>query len=221
MSDKPASGIAPLYLWLLALLGLVLIFVSTLMPHETEAEKIFHEFVKELGIVLFAVLTISLLYEMFLAKKYHAEFLGDLREEIRKGESNAAACAHLGIDEIFPERGRFTSVHSLDKYARAADADAVIRIFGRSTHNLLSDRAHIFTDALSRGARMQLCILDPSSSAEELKRTQDVWPKDLPFALWNLREQLIPNIERERPEGPLKGTLEVRFHRVPMLDSFL
>src|SRR4051812_28137485 len=70
-------------------------------------------FLKELGIVIFAVFGISLIYEVWLAKRYQKEFLSMLSDTVKEGESNGAVCAALGISRIFRSRYAFEREYPL------------------------------------------------------------------------------------------------------------
>jgi hypothetical protein len=72
------------------LTGLLLIAVSVALPHEGSAGYV-REIIKELGIVILSVFTVSFLYERLVAEKYLQQFLTLLRGQLQEGESNAAA----------------------------------------------------------------------------------------------------------------------------------
>jgi len=215
--ESEARGVARYALFLVMLVGVVFISASHLPFDVHHYRQDIREIVKEVGITLLAVGSMSFLYEWLIFEKHSQKFLAYLRREIRKGESNAAACAHLGIEEIYAERWKFMSAYSIDDLLKQANADTTLRIFARSAHNLMSERVHIFTSAIAAGAHVKLCLLNPKCPEADLKLTQDVTRHDLQSAVWNLREQLTPILRAES----LKGHLEVRYHSVPMLDSFL
>src|SRR6266849_4631415 len=101
MPDQEEKVVTKFLLVILAFAGFLFLAVSLLISNECPWSYL-REVMKELGIVLLAVFSVSLLYEVFLAEKYISKFLTLLRNEVRRGESNAAACANLGIMEIFP-----------------------------------------------------------------------------------------------------------------------
>jgi hypothetical protein len=223
-----ALGVARYVLVIVVLVGIGFIAASHLLFAFHNWQGVVREVVKEIGITLLAVGSISLIYDYFIFEKHSHDFHERMRKEIRKGESNAAACAHLGIEEIYAQRWKFTAAYSIDDLMAGADSGTVLRIFARSAHNLMSERVHVFTAALHAGAHVQICILDPKITNDELRLTEDVTRHDLESAVWNLRKQLIPTLEKD-PDGPetgakaepAKGQLEVKYHLVPMLDSFL
>lgn len=224
-----AKGAARSVMLFVVLAGIGLIVLSHVPLSWSHWHATVREIAKEIGVTLFAVGTISLIYEWFIWEKHSKQFLAFLQAEIRKGEGNAAACAHLGIDEIYGQRWKFTSNYAIDDRMAGADSKTILRIFARSAHNLMSERVHVFNGALHAGAHVEICILDPAATDDELKLTQDVSRHDLNSAIVNLKHQLIPALQtppsddENAPKAgpPASGHLEVRYHRVPMLDSFL
>lgn len=72
--------------WLIltfVLTGLLLIAISVALPHDGSAGYL-RELLKELGIVILSVFTVSFLYERLIAEKYLHQFLSLLRGQLQE-----------------------------------------------------------------------------------------------------------------------------------------
>jgi hypothetical protein len=194
--------------------GLILVGI-TLIAFSVAHAGFWGELLKELGIVLVAVFGVSIMYEILMAERHFERFFTGLRAYIERGESNAAACADLGILEIFPGRDVYQQKHRLQRLLAAPEGGSRIRIIGSSLFHVMTVR-ELFQGALERGAVVELCTLDPETSADELAKWNFVvLPSDLKAGMDRLRE-LCKWVDQARPAG----SLQLRHHRVPLIDSF-
>lgn len=198
---------------LLALGGLLLLALSVPL-HETGGQAYVKVFLRELGIVIFAVFTISLLYELWLAKRYQEQFLSTLSEMIKEGETNAAVCAALGISQIFRSRYEFERSHPFRQLLASIVQGDVFRAVGRSLFVLMTHVDEVRA-ALSRGVHIELCLLDPSISNDELRTSPDVEPHDIKSTLAVFTSDVLPWLLADHP----KCRVEIRCHRIHLLDS--
>ena len=100
---------------ILALVGIILIFVSMTLPH---AWPLAVDFSRELGVVLLSACSVSRVYEFFVAEKHFAKFAESLKSQIERGETNAAVCERLGILRIFGSRAQLEEVVPLRAYPK-------------------------------------------------------------------------------------------------------
>ena len=164
-----------LLVFCLALFGLLLLMGSLFID---EAKSPYARgLVKELGIVVLAVFTVSLIYELVLAKKYVRHFLVLLRGEIERGETNAAACERLGIRRIYPARNDFEQAFPLERITSNLAIGSRLRIVAKSLF-LVMGKPHTIKSGLTRGARIELCIMSPSSCTE-ISKVPDLVVEDI------------------------------------------
>ena len=121
---------------ILAITGLLFIAISLLITEEGSWGYL-HELIKELGIVILAVFTVSLLYELTIAKKYLNNFLNHLRQQIEQGESNGATCANLGILKIFTSRDKYEAEYPFSTITSNLSNDSRLRIIAISLFLLI------------------------------------------------------------------------------------
>ena len=193
-----------------ALSGLLLIVVSLLLRNIKSAE-FYGEILKELGIVLFSVFSVSLIYEVQLAEKHLEKFRTILRMDFEQARSVAATCSTLGINEIFQTREDLGRRYPLADSLARTDADSKIRMIAVSLFHTMNN-AEAFRQALINGARIDLCMLPPNAPRATLSKLKDLEIDDLKAALRTFRKQFEDWLERRKPQG----RLELRFH-----DAFL
>jgi hypothetical protein len=174
-----------------------------------------HGLFRELGIVAVAVCGVSLIYEQHLAEKHQQRFLGLLRAQFEEGHSNAAVCAQLGIRQIFPTRSTFEIEYPLQSLIYDLGRGETLRAVGRSLYQLMC-KAQNLQGAVAQGARIELCLFDPRVGKEEIARSPDVRYSEIESALHAFLE-LVEWLEKATPTG----VVELRFHRVVLLDSCL
>ena len=165
--------------------------------------------------MILAVFTVSSLYEVFVAKKYSREFLASLQEQIERGESNFAVCAHLGILEIFPHRDRYREKYPLDELVKSLNSSSKIHVVGQSL-NLLMANPKVITDAIERGAQVDICLLNPNSLTD---KHPDLQPEHIALTIAVLRSEIINWIKESVPDA--LGSIEIRYHQVLLIDSYL
>jgi hypothetical protein len=179
-------------------------------------ESFWKKMTEELGIVLISVWGVSLFYETFLAARHFNRFQQNLTTLIRRGETNAAVCEHLGILEIHTGRRSYEDRHSFAREAENIGAGDVVRITGRSLIFLMyswRDLKHL----LKNGARLQLCMLNPTLRNSPLNYLAGYSVEETELAIHRFVNYVRPWLVKEKPSG----TVEVRFHTVHILDSYL
>lgn len=200
-------------------LGLLLIFFSVVIQRETEPTTwwvYLSEFIKELGIVILAVFTVSLMYELLIAKKYVNQFLRLLHAQIEQGESNGAVCANLGIIQIYPTRDILENKYPFRDLVSRLRAESKLRIVGQSLLYLMRTPEALRT-AIQQGAHLELCIFDPADDWEEIAKHPDLLRDEIKLSI-SLFER---DIEAWLKVAPQPGSVELRLHRVLIFDSYL
>jgi hypothetical protein len=200
---------------LLVLLGLLLLALSGLIS-DHGVSAYFRAFFKDLGIVILAVTTIHLLYHLILARSYQDEFMELLRREVAIGESNAAVCAALGIVRIYPSSTVFEQDQPLSAWLPRLTAGSRLRIVGRSLF-LLMCKAEVLRSALRQGAQLELCILHPDTPPAEAARITELKVFDIEAAVSLFAKKIAEPIAAEKPTG----SVELRFHRLALFDTYL
>ena len=194
--------------------GLLLIAVSVAL--EDKSAHFVKELLKELGIVILAVFTISWLYEIAVAKKYFRHFSLQLRSLLETGESNAAACLKLGILRIYASREDFQRDHPITELTAKLQYGDTFRIVARSLFHM-TNKADALKTALHRGAHVELCFNDPAGTSATVMALTGLQQPDIQSALGALKTDLLPWVELNKPAG----TLEIKTHTLLLFDSFL
>jgi hypothetical protein len=195
----------------LFLVGVTVISLS-FVPGERE---VLRNIIRELGIVLVSVFGVSILYEIFIAEQHFEQFRGALVKIIQSGETNAAVCSRLGVERIFPTRSEYMSQYDFRQLCAQMTAGSRLRIVGNSLF-VISYYERELLDALKEGAVIELGVLDrtvPAETFEQIKHS--VKEGELIIALERLAE-----LEAEIRNASLPGTLEIREHRMPLLESY-
>jgi hypothetical protein len=194
--------------------GLGLIAVSLLVPDHGVSGYV-RELLKETGIVLFAVFSVSLLYERLLAERHQRHFLANLREEITRGEGNAAMCGSLGILRFFLGRHSYEAVHPLPQVTSDLTMGDSLRIFGKTLF-ITATKAEVVKSLLARGVTIELCLLDPSLPHEAMRLYNDVAMSEIVTSLDRFKTGLRTWLMTTRP--PAKCS--IRFHHAATIDSY-
>jgi hypothetical protein len=207
----------------LAIGGLILYGVSHFEAYHEElirsnaALRIQIDLAREFGIVLVSVFGISLLYEVLLASHHFSHFFEKLREQIEKGESNASRCERMGILEIHLSRESFYSKHAFDREIGRLGDKGRIRILGRSLVNVLNNRRQ-FEAPLKAGAKLELCLCAPEHDFVHLTAIARYTKIDTQAALDHFNKWFLSWLTNS--DKQIKGSVEIRFHRFDLLDSF-
>lgn len=197
----------------LALIGFLLILLSFHLPSEWLLPR---EMFKELGIVVFAVFTVSLLYEAMLATRHQNEFLTLLRKQIEQGENSAAACEHLGIIQIFPTRDVFEMKYPFSRVVSSLGHGDEIRIVARTLF-LVMTHPEVLKDAIHKGVRVQLCVLNPDVVDHETSKISTLLASEIKTAVGIFEREVATWVKENNP----LGAVALRFHKFPLLDSCL
>jgi len=212
--DKQKNDQYP-YILLALLIGILLIVGSHYIPANGEIWSALKRLVEELVVVLISVWGVSLFYERFLAERHFNRFHENLRNLIRQGELNAAVCEALGILEIHISRRSYEDKHSFSSKVENVGSGDVVRITGRS----LIFSMYGWRDlrrVLDNGSRLQMCLVDPSIRDSPLNYLAGYSPEEIDFAIHRFIRSVKPWLLTAKP----KGAVEVRFHRVHILDSY-
>src|SRR5216684_3518597 len=192
-SERAARTYKTWVLAAIALAGLLFILAAIALP-KRELLDLPRELLRELGIAVLAVFTVSYIYEEGLSKKYMAQFIAQLRSEITKGEGNAATCAVLGIDEIFRDRLSYERSLGIALQLRDADANTRLRLVARSAFTVVGHAAERLRQIIKAGAHVEICILDPRISDGDMAWNVDVTRADIRHTLALLQEIIVPEL---------------------------
>jgi len=205
------------YVLLALLAGVLMIVVSYQIPFkgvgDVETAK---DLLKEFGVVLVSVWGVSLFYEHFLAERHFRKFHANLETLIRQGETNAAACEGLGILEIHRNRRSFEEKRSFGSQSKDVGPGDIVRITGRSLIFSLygwQNLRHI----VENGATLNLCLYDPSIRQTPLEYLSGYSPQETDLVINRVINRITPWLKTALP----KGTIEIRYHRIHLLDSLL
>jgi hypothetical protein len=209
------------YIFVALLAGMLLILASYLLPEPGASFKpelfgTIRKSLEEFGVVLVSVWGVSLFYEKFLAARHFNRFHENLRALIRQGETNAAVCENLGILEIHSTRRSYENRHSFAQEASSITAGDVVRITGRSL--IFSMYAsHDLQRIVENGAELYLCLLDPTVDDSPLDYLSGYSPEETKLAIFRFLRSIKPWLQTSKP----MGTVEIRFHRIHLMDSLL
>jgi hypothetical protein len=195
---------------ILILFGITLILISIIIGHH-----FWKEFLKELGIVLFSVSVVSLIYELWIAEKHFKKFHSELKKQIEMGETNAAICQRLGILQIFPTRDLYEAKYPLRDITSALAKGQIMRTVGRSLF-LIMNKPSALKQAVEKGAIVEFCCFDPTIDSSEIIKVSGLELTDIHSALSAFQKEFLNWLESKKPEGEI----EIRFHKVHLLDSF-
>jgi hypothetical protein len=204
---------AKLVLFIFALAGLLLILTSLFMLHPSKWEYL-GELLKELGIVVLSVFSVSLIYELLLAEKHLENFQALLRSEIQQAETSSAACAQMGVSEIFPSRDKFESKYPFAGLVAGTDKCSNIRIIGISLFHIMN-QSESLKRALESGAKIELCLFDPAKFPHLHPKLPDLEVSDIHSAVATFKKQIVAWIEGAMP----KGEIELRYHDIYLFQS--
>ena len=196
------------------LIGLLLVVISVALPDKDEYGY-YKELLKELGIVILAVFTVSLLYELMVAEKYVKWFLNRLQEQVQQGESNAAKCAYLGIRQIFPTRDVLEIEDSLSDIVSKFSVDSSIRFVARSLFYVMT-KPEVVKKAIEQGARVEMCIFDPRSLSKEMENMTGMEMDDINATIKRFKRHIVGWLEEAKPSG----SIEFRYHGIILFDSY-
>jgi hypothetical protein len=194
-----------------ALLGGLIFSISFIPPAST-----LKELFRELGVVLFTVCGVSMIYEIFISEKHFKDFFAILKNQIERGESNAAICEKLGIREIFERRDKFEAKYSFGELTAEATIGTTIRIVGRTLY-LVLNKPEVFKLALKKGSSIELCFFNPETNPHILEELAYFIPSDTQAAIHSFNRDFLSWFESERPIG----NFEIRYHDVHLLESYL
>lgn len=206
----PSSSSVFIFLLLVAA-GIILLLVADRLE-----VGIVKRLAEELGIVLISVFGVSLIYEHLLAEAHFLQIYRKLEKLIRGAESNAARCARLGICEIHETRPSYESAHGLQNLVEICGPRMRIRIIGRSLIYSMQVWEDQLSHLVARGATLELCFLAPDVSGSPLEELSGYDPRETGMALDIFKKTAQPWLEGAKP----LGKVEIRFHRVHLLDSY-
>jgi hypothetical protein len=171
--------------------------------------------VGEIGVVLVSVWGISLFYEKYIADRHFKVFHSHLVDLVSRGESNAAVCESLGILRIYRDRQSYEEEHSFaQETSRLGQGDYLI-IIGRSLIFLIYNWQRLMP-LINNGAALQLCFIDPQFDDPTFSAVAGYSSTETTLAIERIKDSFIPWLDRTRPQG----SVEIRFHRFALLDSY-
>jgi hypothetical protein len=213
-ADSDLSTTATLLQATIALLGFLMIAFSLSLDEEGGSGYL-REILKETGIVVFAVFSISLLYERLLASRHQRRFLERLQQTIATGESNAAMCASLGIVKLFRDRHSYEACHPFKEVVSELESGGSLRVFGKTLF-LTTTKSRELQKLLQGGVHIELCLFNPDAPAEELLRCQGLRKDEITTSLGRFKTEIADWVQMQG----VKGSVTLKYHQLPMLDSF-
>jgi hypothetical protein len=171
--------------------------------------------VGEIGIVLISVWGISLFYEKYIADRHFTTFHSHLVNLVSRGESNAAVCEGIGILRIYRDRRSYEEEHSFAEETSRLGQGDYLRIIGRSLIFLIYNWQRL-TPLIENGGALQLCFIDPQFEDPTFSAVAGYSSTETTLAIERVKDSFIPWLDRTRP----KGSVEIRFHRFALLDSY-
>jgi hypothetical protein len=214
--DKTNSESTWPYVTVALVTGVLVLIASHFIFPKDSLRQTLSDLVRDFGMVLVSVWGVSLFYEHFLAERHFDKFHVNLRTLIRQGEMNAAMCEGMGILEIFRSRRDFEGKHSLANETLSLVPGDVIRLTGRSLIFSMFGWRHLKT-IVENGATVQLCLFDPAIRESPLDYLAGYLPQETDLVLLRIVTKVKPWLASVRP----KGNVEVRLHRVHLLDSLM
>jgi len=208
------STINKLSIVLFILVGIVLIAVSVALPHDGIGGY-GREFLKELGVIVLAVFTVSWIYEKLVAHRHLVEFQKVLNTQLHQLETKSAACDRLGISEIFPTRDVFEAQYPLADFTSKLVPNSEFRIVARSLY-LLMNKPKPIKDAIQRGVHVKLCLFSPDAPTADVEKIPDLEISDIQSTISTFRKNFVDWVTRTK----LSGSLELRYHQVHLFDSY-
>lgn len=125
--------------------------------------------------------------------------------------SNATDIERL---EFYLTRDKFESVYKFDKLMKGLTRGSTARFVGVTLFHLMNKLSNLKC-AVEAGATVQLCLIDPRMSKEVTRAKPDFNANDVYAALSEFRK-MVTWLDEVRP----LGSIELRFHRVILFDSF-
>jgi hypothetical protein len=219
LRDNPSTGrhvgsTTRLILSVFALGGLLLISVYVILL-QLDKWVVFRELLRELGIVLFSVFTVSLVYEVWLAEKHLQSFRDLLRLEMEQAETNASSCGQLGILEIFVTREDFDRKYPLKSLMIELDKASEVRIVAVSLFHVINQFQAI-KKAVQLGARVNLCMLNPRAFCTVETALPDLAKQDIEGTISTFKKNIVEWVRAEKPPG----VIELRYHDRYLFQSY-
>jgi hypothetical protein len=182
---------------------------------EERAGRLVVELLREFGVVLISVWGVSLFYERFIANRHFRTFQTKLEGLMGRGESNAAVCEGTGIKNIYRDRGSFERNHPLVSLISGLRKGDHLRIVGRSLVFLMYNWQQL-RPLVENGGALQLCLINPKYDNDLFRLLAGYSNTETALALERFNGSFLPWLESSRPNG----TVEIRFHNLPLLDSY-
>lgn len=199
---------------ILILVGLLFISASILLEPNGKYH-FFEDLFRELGIVILAVFSVSLIYELVIAKKYFSNFLNLLRKQIEQGESNGAVCEYIGIKQIFKTRDIFETTYSLERTLAYIKTGSKIRFVAVSLLYIMT-KSELIKEAISKGGEFELDIYNPDTSNKAYEEIQNLQISDIISTINIFKTDFIEWIKKDKPTGKI----ELRYHEFTLFDSY-
>ena len=204
-----------IYLWfgIVSLFGLVIFFIGR---EVARAYQILGEIMELLGMALFSVFGVSILYERFMAQQHFKKFNKKLRKTLSEMDSIQGKCRSLGIEEIFDSTDSYRQKYPLMNIVE--QSTGTITCVGMTLFNLFNMTNEI-RKGLEKGLNFKFASVDPCAITDHFKTVTGFDIKDVEVALNALERDFI-NWAKEEKEKP-KGTIEFRYHCIPFFDTGL
>lgn len=213
-SGKHVRGTTRLLLFLFALGGLLLISVSVILLQWNRC-VVLRDILRELGVVLLSVFTVSLVYEVWLAERHLQSFRDLLRVEMDQAGTNASSCGRLGILEIFATRDDFDRKYPLNSLIAELDKASEVCIVAVSLASVMNQFEAV-KKAVQLGARVNLCMLNPSAFHTIQAVLPDLAKEDMDASISTFKKYIPEWAKAERPPG----MIELRYHDRYLFQSY-
>lgn len=198
-----------LWVVLLTLSGIIIFFIGKYWA--MELNPVFGEILEYVGMAIFSVFGVSLIYERYMAKYYFDHFNDQLRSELKNMESIQSKCISLGISEVFGSTDAYKQKYPL--MSIVDKSTGTITCVGLTLFNLLNMTNEI-RKGLEKGLNFNFAYIDPKVISNEYKFVANFDASDI--------EVVIDTFKRDFLEwAKEKKTLELKQHCISFFDSGL
>lgn len=194
---------------IMILLGIALIMAGKVL----NIGDIIKEVLEGVGATIIGIITVSLIYQRFIAEKHFAAFKDLLKSELKEIDSIQSKCMKLGIIEIFETRNAYEKEYPLMNIIDQSPENGKIICVARSLFHLLIKTGELKM-GLEKGLTFKLACIDPNKITPTLEKVSGLYKQVIDHALMTLKELLTWAMETKP-----KGSIELKYHGTDLLDS--
>jgi hypothetical protein len=201
------------YLWsaIFILIGIVLIVLGKFL----EINITWKNILEYVGITFVSVFSVSLIYQLFVAKKQFNEFNYLLTSELKEMDAIQSKCMKLGIHDIYESRNTFESKYPLMNIIEQSPEKGKIICVGRSLFHLLNKTAEL-KKGLEKGLIFELAMSDPEKITPSFEKVSSSYKSDIDSSL-----KALTDILEWALKVKAQGAIELRYHSAELPDSVL